>query len=97
VSRSKSLTKCNPSQLTPQELEELRARVFANSRFCFLIDFTEEGSKNDYREDYREEFYHHEDSTRIISRNNNTWAQHFQLITVFTDFYLSKDQVENIK
>jgi hypothetical protein len=87
VRRSTSLAKCNPSQLTPQELEDLRARVFANSRFCFLIDFTREGSKNDC-EGY---------STRIISMNNNISAQHFELITVFNDFYLSKNQVEKIK
>jgi hypothetical protein len=86
VKKSTSLAKCNPSRLTPQELEDLPARVFANSRFCFLIDFIpDEYSQYDVS------------STRIIFRNKKIAARHFELITVFTDFYLSEYQVENIK
>jgi hypothetical protein len=90
VKQSTTFAKCNPSHLTPEELEDLRSRVFANSRFCFLIDCSPD--YEDSREYSRENAFN-----RSITRNKKISGHFFELITVFTDFYLSKNKVDNIE
>jgi hypothetical protein len=82
VKRSSTLSKCNPSQLTPQELEELHTQVFANSGFCFQIDLSK---TNGFLFIYPKQI-----------QNFQHLKRQFELITIFTDTYLSQDEITKL-
>jgi hypothetical protein len=93
VKRTPLFENCNPGQLTPEELENMRTQVFANSKFCFQINLSIRSSSfieivgNDLE---------------IFPQRNPIPQLHqldrqFEMITVFTDFYLSNEQISNFR
>jgi hypothetical protein len=71
----------------PEELKDLLTRIFANSRFCFQIDLS------------IDPVHFSSQDLQILPSSTQQRFQdvdrQFEMITIFTDFYLTNDQVAN--